>query len=111
MKRLPFIAKRNEVAIKRKLGEKKKKKKPLVWRAQRQRGRREQTRALSRDACCWNLLSLHSSAQICENASYNFLSCFSFEENLLEEPQEEEEEEETAQEQQGSLRFMARALM
>ncbi len=55
-------------------------------------------------------------AQICENASYNFLS--SFEENLLEEPQEEEEEEEeeekTAQEQQeqqGSLRFMARALM
>jgi hypothetical protein len=60
------------------------------------------------------LLSLHSSAQICENASYNFLSCFSFEENLLEEPQEEEEEEEeeeTAQEQQGSLRFMARALM
>jgi hypothetical protein len=40
------------------------------------------------------------------------LSSFSFEENLLEEPQEQEEE--TAQEQreqQGSLRFMARALM
>jgi len=92
--------------------EKKKKKKPLVWRAQRQRGRREQTRALSRDACCWNLLSLHSSAQICENASYNFLSSFSFEENLLEEPQEEEEETaQEQQEQQGSLRFMARALM
>jgi len=30
MKRLPFIAKRNEVAIKRKLGEKKKKKKKTL---------------------------------------------------------------------------------
>jgi hypothetical protein len=40
------------------------------------------------------------------------LSCFSFEENLLEEPQEEEEETaQEQQEQQGSLRFMARALM
>jgi hypothetical protein len=39
------------------------------------------------------------------------LSCFSFEENLLEEPQQEEETAQEQQEQQGSLRFMARALM
>jgi hypothetical protein len=76
------------------------KKKKNLWcgvHRERERERGQETRATSGDACCWNLLSLLSSAQICENASYNFLSSFSFEENLLE---EQEEEEETAQEQQ-----------
>ncbi len=112
---MPFIAKRNEVAIKRKLGGEKEKNKKNLWcGVQRERGEVDNKQeAMSHNACCWNLLSLLSSAQICENASYNFLSSFRLEENLLEEPQaEEEEEEETAQEaqeqqqeQQGSLRF------